>query len=407
MKMLEKGVTAPIGFCAASAAAGIKYEGRDDMALVVSGVPAKVAGTFTQNEVKAAPVIRDIKLVKEQETARAIVLNSGIANACTGDVGKAANEAMAEAIAKVVNVKSDQVLTASTGVIGQHLPVDKVEKGALLLKDALDDTKEAATKAAKAIMTTDTHEKQCAVEFELDGAIVTIGGMAKGSGMIHPNMATMLGVITTDCAISKELLQEAISADVKESFNMISVDRDTSTNDSLMILANSLAGNEEIVEKGEAYKTFCEALGCVTKTLAKMMAADGEGATKLLEATVKNAATKEDAVKLSKSIITSNLVKTAIFGSDANWGRVLCAMGYSGAKFNPEAVKLWIESEAGSEVLFEKGLPVEFSEEKAKEILLQKEVKVIADMNQGEESATAWGCDLSYDYVKINGDYRS
>lgn len=188
---------------------------------------------------------------------------------------------------------------------------------------------------------------------------------------------------------------------------MISVDRDTSTNDSLMILANSLAGNEEIVEKGEAYKTFCEALGCVTKTLAKMMAADGEGATKLLEATVKNAATKEDAVKLSKSIITSNLVKTAIFGSDANWGRVLCAMGYSGAKFNPEAVKLWIESEAGSEVLFEKGLPVEFSEEKAKEILLQKEVKVIADMNQGEESATAWGCDLSYDYVKINGDYRS
>ena len=256
-------------------------------------------------------------------------------------------------------------------------------------------------------MTTDTHEKQCAVEFELDGAIVTIGGMAKGSGMIHPNMATMLGVITTDCAISKELLQEAISADVKESFNMISVDRDTSTNDSLMILANSLAGNEEIVEKGEAYKTFCEALGCVTKTLAKMMAADGEGATKLLEATVKNAATKEDAVKLSKSIITSNLVKTAIFGSDANWGRVLCAMGYSGAKFNPEAVKLWIESEAGSEVLFEKGLPVEFSEEKAKEILLQKEVKVIADMNQGEESATAWGCDLSYDYVKINGDYRS
>ena len=271
----------------------------------------------------------------------------------------------------------------------------------------LSDTLEAGNRAAKAIMTTDTICKECAVEFTIGDTTITIGGMSKGSGMIHPDMATMLCVITTDIAISKELLQEAVKADVKDSFNMISVDRDTSTNDSMIVLANGEAGNPVITEKGEEYESFCKALAMVTKTLAKTMASDGEGATKLFEAKVIHAKSKEDAIVLSKSIITSNLVKTAVYGCDANWGRIICALGYSGVEFNPEIVDLYIESEGKQIKLFENGMATDYSEEEATKILSAKEVTAIADMKEGNASATAWGCDLTYDYVKINGDYRS
>lgn len=407
MKVFEEGVTAAKGFKAAATAAEIKYKNRDDMALVYSEVPAKAAGVFTKNMVKAAPVKWDIELIKNQEFAQAVVLNSGIANACTSKEGMQNNQVMAETIAKELKIDTKSVLTASTGVIGVQLPTERLQKGAKALVPKLSATKEAATQAAKAIMTTDTISKQCAVQFELDGKTITIGGMSKGSGMIHPDMATMLCVITTDAAISKEMLQEVVSTDVGQSFNMISVDRDTSTNDSLMVLANGLAGNTEITDKNEAYEIFYEAYAKVTNTLAKMMAGDGEGATKLFETKVVHAKTKQEAVILAKSVITSNLVKTAVYGSDANWGRILCALGYSGVTFDPERVDLYIESEAGKLKLFEDGMATAYSEEVATKILSAKEVTAIADMKAGEESAVAWGCDLTYDYVKINGDYRS
>lgn len=407
MKLIKGGVTAAIGFKAAAAAAKIKYSNRNDMALVYSEVPAKVAGTFTKNMVKAAPVKWDMDIVTDQETAQAIVLNSGIANACTSQLGIESNEAMAKAIAEGLQIETKQVMTASTGVIGMQLPVERVINGAKTLIPLLADTEEAATLAAEAIMTTDLVSKQCAIRFEIDGKTITIGGMAKGSGMIHPDMATMLAVITTDIAISKSLLLEAVQNDVKESFNMVSVDRDTSTNDSLLVLANGMAGNHEIKEKSGEYQIFCEALSYVTKALSKKIAGDGEGATKLFETKVINARSKKDAIVLSKSVITSNLVKTAVFGNDANWGRIVCALGYSGVEFDPEVVDLYIESEAGKLKLIENGMATDYSEEFATKILSAKEVTATADMKAGKEEATAWGCDLSYDYVKINGDYRS
>lgn len=406
MEIINGGVTAASGFLAAGVYAGIKKK-RKDMALVYSTVPAVAAGTFTTNVVKAAPVKWDMKLLKENKKIQAVVLNSGVANACTGSVGDENNEKMAKAIAEALNIPADTVLTASTGVIGKQLPIDVICEGAKLLQAELSDTREAGLLAAEAIMTTDTISKEAAVSFMIGDKKVTVGGMSKGSGMIHPNMATMLGVVTTDIAISKELLQEAISEDVKETFNMISIDRDTSTNDSLMVLANGLAGNTLITEKGADYDNFVKALNYVTKTLAKMMAGDGEGATKLLEVTVKGASTKEQATILSKSIITSNLVKTAVFGNDANWGRILCAMGYAGVEFDPEAVDLYIESEEGKLKLVENGMATDYSEEIATKILSAKEVTAIADIKMGNESATAWGCDFTYDYVKINADYRS
>lgn len=406
MKKIIGGVTAAKGYKAAGIYAGIKKK-KKDIALIYSQVPAKVAGTFTTNVVKAAPVKWCQKLIKENEAASAIILNSGVANACTGTLGDENNELMAKAVAKNLNIPFESVLTASTGVIGKQLPIDIIKKGIELIVPDLSDSVESGTLAAEAIMTTDTYSKEYALEFEISGKKVTIGGMSKGSGMIHPNMATMLGVVTTDIAISKELLQEAIRADVKDSFNMISVDRDTSTNDSLIILANGLAGNTLIVEKNKDYIAFCEALHVVTTNLAKMMAADGEGATKLLEVSVIHAANKEDAVVLSKSIITSNLVKTAVFGNDANWGRILCAMGYAGVIFNPDTVDLYIESTKGKLQLVENGMATDYSEEVATKILSQKVVKAIADVKMGDKKATAWGCDLSYDYVKINADYRS
>lgn len=407
MKKIDGGVTAAAGFKAAATAAEIKYKNRKDMALVFSEIPAKVAGVFTRNVVKAAPVQWDRDIVKNEEFAQAVVLNSGIANACTSKEGLETNQAMAQAVADTLQIPLRSVLTASTGVIGMSLPVDRAVKGIQAMVPELKDTTEAGTLAAEAIMTTDTISKQCAVQFELEGKTITVGGMSKGSGMIHPDMATMLCVITTDIAISKDLLQKAVQADVKDSFNMISVDRDTSTNDSMMVLANGKAGNTEITTEGAEYDLFCEALATVTKTLAKIMASDGEGATKLFETTVINAKTKEEAVILSKSVITSNLVKTAVYGSDANWGRILCALGYSGVEFDPEVVDLYIESEGTRLQLVANGMATDYSEEEATKILSAKEVTAIADMKAGTESATAWGCDLTYDYVKINGDYRS
>ncbi|MBD5087782.1 MAG: bifunctional glutamate N-acetyltransferase/amino-acid acetyltransferase ArgJ [Clostridiales bacterium] len=407
MEKIEGGVTAAKGFLATATAAEIKYKNRDDMALVYSEVPAKVAGVFTRNAVKAAPVKWDMNIVTKEEVAQAVVLNSGIANAGTGSEGDKVNEAMAQQVADALQIPLSSVLTASTGVIGVQIPVDRAQKGIADMAGNLSDSLEAGNRAAKAIMTTDTICKECAIEFTIQDTTVTIGGMSKGSGMIHPDMATMLCVITTDIAISKELLQEAVKADVKDSFNMISVDRDTSTNDSMIVLANGKAGNVEITTKGQEYDSFCEALAMVTKTLAKMMAGDGEGATKLLEAKVINAKSKEDAIVLSKSVITSNLVKTAVYGSDANWGRILCALGYAGVEFNPDIVDIYIESEEKRIKLCENGLATDYSEEEATKILSAKEVTVIADMKDGKASATAWGCDLTYDYVKINGDYRS
>lgn len=406
MEIIKGGVTAAKGFKAAGIYAGIKKK-RKDMALVYSVVPAKSAGTFTTNIVKAAPVKWDMKQIKENETASAVVLNSGVANACTGEEGEINNYKMAEAVGVHLNIATNTVLTCSTGVIGKQLPIGVITEGAKLLTQSMEESLEAGTIAAEAIMTTDTYTKEYAVTIGIDDKIITIGGMAKGSGMIHPNMATMLGVVTTDIAISKELLQEAISANVKETFNMISVDRDTSTNDSLIILANGLAGNKEITEKNKDYDTFCEGLKVVTTNLAKKMAADGEGATKLFETVVIGAESKEQAVTISKSIITSNLVKTAVYGNDANWGRILCAMGYSGADFDPDKVDLYIESSEGKVKLVENGMATRYSEENATKILSSKEVRAVADIKMGNETATAWGCDLTYDYVKINADYRS
>ncbi|MBH1941267.1 bifunctional glutamate N-acetyltransferase/amino-acid acetyltransferase ArgJ [Mobilitalea sibirica] len=406
MKKIEGGVTAAKGYKAAGIYAGIKKK-RKDMALVYSTVPAKGAGTFTTNVVKAAPVKWDMKITKKSPYVQAVVLNSGVANACTGEEGETNNLLMAQATADALDISVDAVYTASTGVIGKQLPIDIIKEGVKLLAEDMKEDIDHGTLAAEAIMTTDTYSKECAVRFMVGGKEVIIGGMAKGSGMIHPNMATMLGVVTTDLAISKELLQEALSEDVKHTFNMISVDRDTSTNDSLLLLANGLAGNDEIKEKNEDYKAFCEALNYVTTDLSKKMAADGEGATKLLEVQVIGAKIKDDAILISKSIITSNLVKTAVFGNDANWGRILCAMGYAGVDFDPDIVDLYIESIDGKLKLVENGMATNYSEETATRILSAKEVKACADLKMGTESATAWGCDFSYDYVKINADYRS
>lgn len=405
MNVINGGVTAVQGFSAAGIKAGLKKNGNKDMALVYSDVEATVAGVFTTNVVKAAPVQRDIEIVKNNETARGIILNAGNANACTGEPGKKADKAMAKSAADALGVPEDSILTASTGVIGQLLPEDKVVAGAKLAVAALKE--DGGAEAAEAIMTTDTYKKECAVTVEIGGKTVTVGAMTKGSGMIHPNMATMLCVCATDVNISKELLQEAISEVVTQSFNMISVDRDTSTNDTYVVLANGKAGNEKIVEKNADYEAFKEAMKYIAVTLAKLMAADGEGASKLLEVKVINASSDEDAKILSKSVITSNLVKAAVFGNDANWGRIFCALGYSGVDFNPEVIDLYIESEAGKLQITKDGLATDYSEELATEILKGKVVTATVDMKAGSGEATAWGCDLTYDYVKINGDYRS
>ena len=407
MKQISGGVTAAKGFCAASTAAGIKYKDRKDMALIYSKTPCKAAGTFTTNIVKAAPVKWDQKIVAESACAHAVVVNAGISNACTGQEGMDYCSQTADHAAELLKIPADSVLVASTGVIGMQLPMDRIKDGVSAMVPELSDANEAGHQASLAIMTTDTHEKEVAVEIELGGKTVTIGGMCKGSGMIHPNMCTMLSFVTTDAAITKELLQEALSEDVKDTYNMISVDGDTSTNDTCLLLANGEAGNAEISEKNEDYRKFAEALNFVNTTLAKQMAGDGEGATALFEVKVIHAKDKEQAKVLSKSVITSNLTKAAIYGHDANWGRILCAMGYSGAVFDPEKVDLYFSSKNGEIKIIEDGVALDYSEEEATKILSAEAVTATADIKMGDASATAWGCDLTYDYVKINADYRS
>lgn len=407
MKKIEGGVTAAKGFEAAGVEASIKYQNRKDMAMIFSKLPCVTAGTFTSNVVKAACVLWDKNIVDSNTDTHAVVINSGIANACTGKQGFDACNKTAKAVEEMLNVPANSVLVASTGVIGMQLPVDKIVNGVKKLSKEIKDTKEAANMAAQAIMTTDTISKEVAVTFEIDDKTVTIGGMSKGSGMIHPNMCTMLGFVTTDLAISKELLQEALSENVKDTFNMISVDGDTSTNDTLILMANGAAGNVKITEKDENYNKFKEALNEVNKTLAMMMAGDGEGATALFETKVIGAKTKEDAITLAKSVICSSLTKAAIYGHDANWGRILCALGYSGVIFDPEKIELYFMGEKEKMLIFKDGMAAPYSEEEATAILSQKKVTVLVDMKDGTKEATAWGCDLTYDYVKINADYRS
>ena len=407
MKQIKGGVTAAKGYEAASTAAGIKYQGRTDMALIYSQVPCVSAGTFTTNVVKAAPVKWDRQIVDSGAGVQAVVVNSGIANACTGEEGMGYCKETAEAAAKALNIDAAGVLVGSTGVIGMQLPMQKLVDGIQVLAGKKAEGLQSGHDAALAIMTTDTVEKEMAVEIEIGGKTVTIGGMSKGSGMIHPNMCTMLAFITTDAAITKEALQKALSEDVEDTYNMISVDGDTSTNDTAILLANGLAGNQEITYASPEYETFKEALHMVNETLAKKMAGDGEGATALFEVKVVGAESIKQAKTLAKSVVCSNLTKAAIAGHDANWGRILCAMGYSGAKFDPEKVDLFFESKAGKIQIIENGVAVDYSEEEATKILSEEAVTAIADVKMGDATATAWGCDLTYDYIKINADYRS
>lgn len=407
MEKIKGGVTAAKGFEAASTAAGIKYKDRTDMALIYSQVPCEAAGTFTTNVVKAAPVKWDRQVVDSGKKAQAVIVNSGIANACTGAEGFGYCKDTAEAAAKYLSVDAEGVLIGSTGVIGKQMPIDRLTAGIEVLAGKKNDSIENGTEAAKAIMTTDTHEKELAVTIQVGGKTVTIGGMAKGSGMIHPNMCTMLAFVTTDAAITKEALQKALSEDVVDTYNMISVDGDTSTNDTALVLANGMAENPVIEYGTEDYQTFKAALHEINEYLAKQIAGDGEGATALFEVKVKGAESVEAAKVLAKSIACSNLTKTAIAGHDANWGRIVCAMGYSGAQFDPEKVDLFFESKAGKIQIAEDGVALDFSEEKATEILSQPEVTAIADVKMGDAEATAWGCDLTHGYIEINADYRS
>ena len=407
MKQIKGGVTAAKGYEAASTAAGIKYQGRTDMALIYSQVPCVSAGTFTTNVVKAAPVKWDRQIVDSGAGVQAVVVNSGIANACTGEEGMGYCKETAEAAAKALNIDAAGVLVGSTGVIGMQLPMQKLVDGIQVLAGKKAEGLQSGHDAALAIMTTDTVEKEMAVEIEIGGKTVTIGGMSKGSGMIHPNMCTMLAFITTDAAITKEALQKALSEDVEDTYNMISVDGDTSTNDTAILLANGLAGNQEITYASPEYETFKEALHMVNETLAKKMAGDGEGATALFEVKVVGAESIKQAKTLAKSVECSNLTKAAIAGHDANWGRILCAMGYSGVQFDPEKVDLFFESKAGKLQIIENGVATDYSEEVATKILSEPEITATADIKMGDYSATAWGCDLTHEYININADYRS
>jgi len=399
-KKLPGGVTAAAGFQAGTASAGIKYKLKRDIALIYSSVPAAAAGVFTTNRVKAAPVLVSMRRVAEGK-AQAVVVNSGNANACNGEQGERDTLAMAAAAAGALGIPEELVLVASTGVIGQKMPMDKVLPG--ILEAARCMSPEGGAMAAEAIMTTDTVPKEAALQVRLGGKVVTVGGMAKGSGMIHPNMATLLCFITTDAAISSTCLSRALKHAVSNSFNLITVDRDTSTNDMAVILANGLAGNPEIVREDGDYLLFRDALTDVCTSLAIDLARDGEGATKLIQVEVRNALTLDDARLAARAVAGSNLVKAAIFGRDANWGRVLCAAGYSGANFEPEKVDIFL----GEEQVARNGCSIEFSEERAFNILDKDTVRIVIDFNIGDFSATAWGCDLTYDYVRINGDYRT
>lgn len=406
-KNISGGVNAAKGFMANGLNAGIKNNVKKDMALVYSEKPCVAAGVFTTNKVKAAPVKWDYNVVHNSPYAQAVVINSGVANACTGEEGYGYCMDMAETVGNEMKLPKDAVLVASTGVIGRQLPMDIIKEGIKKLPKGLKPDEEAATLAAEAIMTTDTKSKQVAVNFEIDGKVVTVGGMCKGSGMIHPNMATMLCFITTDCMIKKDLLQKALSEIVNDTFNMISVDGDTSTNDSVLLLANGMAENKIIDTEDENYKKFYEALYYIMEELSKKIAGDGEGCTCLFEVRVLNALTKEDAKTMAKSVVCSSLTKAAIYGHDANWGRILCAMGYSGAEFDPELVDIYFESACGRLQIVKDGRADDYSEEEATKILSKEHVIAICDCKQGTFNATAYGCDLTHEYLNINADYRS
>ena len=413
IRKIPGGVTVPKGFRAACCAAGIKYKDRTDMALLFSAAPCAAAGTFTSNKVKAAPVLWDMDVVYKEKTAQAVVVNAGIANAATGRTGLDICEKTAAYTGKALGIPAGQVLLGSTGVIGPNLTLDRITAGVETMAAALSDSLEAGTAASKAIMTTDTVNKEFAVAFDLPAAggsgsvTVRMGGMSKGSGMIHPNMCTMLGYVTTDCAISQALLQKALSQAVPDTFNMISVDGDTSTNDTLLLLANGLAGNEPITEEDESYRLFCAALFSICRDLAVKMAGDGEGATHLMEMRVYNADTKENARAFAKSVVGSSLVKAMVFGRDANCGRILCALGYAGPDFDPAGIQVYLHGEKDTLCFYRDGCVQAFDEELALSILSETAVRFSCNMNMGDQEATAWGCDLTYDYVKINGDYRT
>ena len=407
MKIIDGGVTSALGFKAACTAAGIKYKDRKDMAMLVSDVPCVTAGAFTRNLVKAAPVLWDRQIVESGVGAQAVVVNAGIANACTGEEGFEACRKTAMVVQDILGFDVDQVFTASTGVIGAQLPIDKLTAGVQAMVPQLADSREAGHQAACAIMTTDTLPKEACVEVEIGGTKVTIGGMCKGSGMIHPNMGTMLCFITTDAVISKALLQKALSETVDETFNMVSVDGDTSTNDTCIVMANGMAANKPIEAEDADYEAFKEGLMEVNKTLAMKIAGDGEGATALFEVIVLHAADREAARTLSMSVVSSSLSKAAVYGHDANCGRFLCALGYSGVDFDPNKVDMWFQSEHGTLKVAEDGVILRYSEEKAAEIMSTEHFTVMCDMKQGDAEAVAWGCDLTHEYVTINADYRS
>jgi len=403
---IEGGVCAAIGFQAAGLHTGLK-KAKKDMALIYSETACTFAGAFTQNTVAAAPVVYDRKIVKESKSVNAVVINSGNANACTGLQGLKDASTMADSVVAELGIKGENVLVCSTGVIGVPLPIDQIKKGITLCSTHLLHSTTAADQAAHAILTTDKMKKEIAYAVEIDGTTIHIGGMAKGSGMIHPNMATMLSFITTDALIEKATLQKLLGSSIQDTYNMISIDGDTSTNDTVLVLANGQAGGAKIEEGSKAFAIFKEAFLLVHTHLAKSIVKDGEGAGTFIEMTVSGAKTTQDAKILAKSVISSSLVKAAFFGKDANFGRILCAMGYSGASFSLESLDLSFQSTKGKIIVVQQGVPLAFDETKAKEILTEKEVAVTATLADGSATATAWGCDLSYEYVRINGDYRS
>ncbi|MBR6920843.1 MAG: bifunctional ornithine acetyltransferase/N-acetylglutamate synthase [Clostridia bacterium] len=404
MKMINGGICAAKGFTASGVHCGIRHNKiKKDLSLIYSEVPAAAAAVYTTNLVKGAP----LTVTKDHLAdgyAQAIICNSGNANTCNSN-GIEIAEQTCSLIAAELGIKAEDIIVASTGVIGQKMSIEPFEKGVKPLVNAL--SKNGCDDAAEGIMTTDTVKKEVAVEFEIDGKTCTIGGIAKGSGMIHPNMSTMLVFITTDVNISPEMLQFALSSDIQNTFNMLSIDGDTSTNDMVTVLANGMAGNKKITEKGDDFKIFMTALNTVTVTLCRMIAGDGEGATKLLECSVSGAKTLCDSKTVAKSVVCSSLLKAAMFGADANWGRVLCAIGYSGADVDVNKIDVYFESKAGKIKVCENGSGVDFSEDEAKKILTENEIDIIVDLNDGDFSSKAWGCDLTYDYVKINGDYRT
>ncbi len=403
MEIIKGGVCAAKGFSAAGVHCGIrKNKTKRDLSLIYSEQPASAAAVYTTNLVKGAPLTVTKANIADGK-AQAVICNSGNANTCNAN-GIEIAEQMCDLLAAELGIKASDVVVASTGVIGQPLDIAPIAAGIPMLKANLGDNSDHA---AEGIMTTDTKKKEIAISFTVDGVECKIGGIAKGSGMIHPNMATMLVFITTDCAISPAMLQKALSSDIAETFNMISVDGDTSTNDMVTVLANGLAGNAEITAEGEAFDAFMKALNTVTVYLCRCIAADGEGATKLLECKVSGAADLPTAKTVAKSVICSSLTKAAMFGADANWGRVLCAIGYSGAAVDVSKIDVAFKSAKGTIPVCKNGAGVDFSEEKAKEILLESEIEILVDLNSGEATSTAWGCDLTYDYVKINGDYRT